>query len=334
VFFALSGYLITKPFFRTLLSDESLPDTRRYIRRRASRIIPAYWLALTVYIVAGSPTGANPYSVGVHYSLLQSVVPEQSRAVFGVAWTLSVEMLFYILVPVGGLALQKIRSQWAPRDLLNIVIGLAVFSFTWWMVGLMILPQQVSSGSGTWGGLIADSLPASLLFFAPGMALAIWELSPPTWYRAARAHPAILGVTAIVVYVVAAYVPYWFSLPLIYENLLHLLLGCSAGLAVLSCLRPGRRLGWLLTRLAPLGLVSYGIYLWHDIIVHFMAINGLAFQTREDLWSWMGNSAIVLAITLPIAAASWYLVEKPAIAWAHRQRAGQNAASEVATVNS
>jgi peptidoglycan/LPS O-acetylase OafA/YrhL len=66
--------------------------------------------------------------------------------------------------------------------------------------------------------------------------------------------------------------------------------------------------------------VSYGIYLWHDTIVDFMADHGLAFQTTRDLWSWVGNTALVLMLTLPFAVVSWHFVERPAIAWAHGYR--------------
>jgi peptidoglycan/LPS O-acetylase OafA/YrhL len=47
LFFSVSGFLIAGPFLRALLHGNELPATRAYVARRAARILPAYWVALT-----------------------------------------------------------------------------------------------------------------------------------------------------------------------------------------------------------------------------------------------------------------------------------------------
>jgi peptidoglycan/LPS O-acetylase OafA/YrhL len=67
--------------------------------------------------------------------------------------------------------------------------------------------------------------------------------------------------------------------------------------------------------MAYLGGISYGIYLWHFAMVR-----------QSDLWVSNGmlpdlfivRFIAVFAATVAIAAASFYIVEEPLIAWSHR----------------
>ncbi len=56
--------------------------------------------------------------------------------------------------------------------------------------------------------------------------------------------------------------------------------------------------------LAYLGRISYGIYLWHYPILIFVIRN---LHTRDSLWS----VTVLTALTLPVAAASYWFVEAP-----------------------
>jgi peptidoglycan/LPS O-acetylase OafA/YrhL len=48
VFFVISGFLLYRPFLAADLDGRPRARLRDYSRRRVLRIIPAYWLALTV----------------------------------------------------------------------------------------------------------------------------------------------------------------------------------------------------------------------------------------------------------------------------------------------
>ncbi|MDO8360610.1 MAG: acyltransferase family protein, partial [Devosia sp.] len=50
-FFVLSGYLLARPFWTALDRGEAMPSLRTYALRRAARILPGFWLALTVTFV-------------------------------------------------------------------------------------------------------------------------------------------------------------------------------------------------------------------------------------------------------------------------------------------
>ncbi|MEO8749957.1 MAG: acyltransferase family protein, partial [Allobranchiibius sp.] len=51
VFFAISAFLLLRPYVRAGLHQTATPGLRRYAIRRAARILPAYWLALTAVLL-------------------------------------------------------------------------------------------------------------------------------------------------------------------------------------------------------------------------------------------------------------------------------------------
>ena len=72
---------------------------------------------------------------------------------------------------------------------------------------------------------------------------------------------------------------------------------------------------WMSVRpLAWVGLVSYGVYMWHVPL--------LLFARRIDVapHAFVPRFLMLLGPVLLVAAASWYLVERPLIAWAGRPR--------------
>ena len=51
IFFALSGYLLTRTFLAAYTLGTPLPSISRYLRNRALRIIPAFWVVTTIYAI-------------------------------------------------------------------------------------------------------------------------------------------------------------------------------------------------------------------------------------------------------------------------------------------
>jgi peptidoglycan/LPS O-acetylase OafA/YrhL len=73
---------------------------------------------------------------------------------------------------------------------------------------------------------------------------------------------------------------------------------------------------WLASRpLLWLGKISYSLYLWHLPVIAWVA-----WQSGElaagDFWPYF---AACLLLVLVVASASWWLVERPAQAWAARR---------------
>ena len=111
LFFVLSGFLIAGPFLRTLLDGELAPDTRRYLKRRATRILPAYWVALLAAVLLFPPAnGIEWWQIPLHAALLQSYVPGEIDALLVVAWSLCIELAFYVFVPIAAALVRRVRS--------------------------------------------------------------------------------------------------------------------------------------------------------------------------------------------------------------------------------
>ena len=51
-------------------------------------------------------------------------------------------------------------------------------------------------------------------------------------------------------------------------------------------------------------MISYGIFLWHYVVVLRLGVPG-------EGWSFLPLLIATVAITVPIAAASYYLLERP-----------------------
>lgn len=97
-FFVLSGFLMY------YLHEKEAGDYKaisRYALKRIARIYPMFWLALAVSLVL------IPLSQSLHYPPMQDIIkhvflitphiaPDGSGRVLGVAWTLELEMLFYL----------------------------------------------------------------------------------------------------------------------------------------------------------------------------------------------------------------------------------------------
>src|ERR1700687_373775 len=73
VFFLISGFLLYRPFAVSHLSERTSPNSRRFWERRLLRIVPAYWLALTVltYVFHAISMGAGWQGIVSHYFFLQ-----------------------------------------------------------------------------------------------------------------------------------------------------------------------------------------------------------------------------------------------------------------------
>ena len=237
IFFVISGFLLYLPYARVLRHASKLPSWRTYAQRRAVRIVPAYWLVLTV--IAATSFGASIIkgSWWRYYGLTQ--IYDRSTVAGGlpVAWSLCVEVTFYLMLPFLALlaarlgASQRVSGRYMGQAVL--IGGLAI--------GSLVLRGQLS-GPVTGevprhGLLLATSLLGFLDWFAWGMGLAVclsaWEARSEglAWLRRFVALPGRSWGMAAVLFLLARIDPTDLFLPL-YGALPHLLIGAAALLLV------------------------------------------------------------------------------------------------------
>ena len=95
-FFVLSGFIMTIAY-----GNQNEIDKGRFWVARYARIAPAYYLAMIIKIIALYLNGVqvNIFGLSLPVFFLQSWVPLRALYLNGPAWSLSVEMFFYLIFP-------------------------------------------------------------------------------------------------------------------------------------------------------------------------------------------------------------------------------------------
>lgn len=313
LFFLVSGFLLYRPFVLARARERPV-DLRSYARKRALRILPGYWVALTVLTAVFGLPGVFTADWWRYYGLVQIYDLDTYDLGMGVAWTLCIEATFYLLLPLYSWGVTRAlgsRRHVLRDELLLLAAGaLVAVGFSGW-VYLSGHDERISR-----------TLLGTFDWFAVGMAYAVLSVHRPAW-RVRR--PALLWAAAgAVVLSIGALAgdhgaTGWFQL------LRHLLVGLAAALVLAPAVFPapaGRggivervlRLGWL----RWLGVVSYGLYLYHATLIPPQLSRGLPERLGGSAYAWLLVTTLVLAGTT--AALSWYLVERPASAVRRRPR--------------
>jgi peptidoglycan/LPS O-acetylase OafA/YrhL len=327
VFFLISGFLLYRPFVASSLAGRPPLDTRRFFRRRFVRIVPAYVVALLVigYVFGAIKTGGVSGAI-FHFGFLQIYSHKHILTGIGQAWSLCTEMTFYLFIPLYAWLMR--HTPRPPREQLRFELrGLAVLtaiSFATRIVIYTWAPTKLADIMPAW-------LPSYLDLFAMGLFLAVLS----AWWHQQGTEPELLSRRWVPWLCWAlALVAFWAvstrvnlsPLPLYHVDLRsalgrQLFYGLFGFFLIVPAVFGPQHetlvrkfLRW--RPVAYLGLISYGIYIWHE------AWQDKWLHWRHDriflspFWQMLGAT---LVLTLASAAASWYLVERPALRWSHRR---------------
>ncbi len=100
IFFILSGFLLYRPMVSSRFHGAPRPTWRDYARRRLLRIVPAYWLALTILAIYPGLPGVFTRHWWWYYFFLQVYNHNISIGGIVIAWSLCIEVSFYLLLPL------------------------------------------------------------------------------------------------------------------------------------------------------------------------------------------------------------------------------------------
>lgn len=312
LFFVLSGFLIFRPFVAAALEARHVPDLGRYATRRAARIVPAYWAAILIPAAALALLGhgeARPVEqLPVFLLFLQNYNPVTANHLNPPTWTIVVEVSFYIVVPLIAIVGAWVTARFTRLEARRTVLAIGCVVLL--LVGAYVLGQCALNGPNHTP--LKDSLLGRLASFAAGMLAAVLVHG-----RSVGRPPAtILAGVGVALVALEGTVR---GLSLGSADLRDIVVDTPAsigfallvaGLALSQV--PGEK---LLSR-GPLrwyGKYSYGLYLWHFPVIYALRSLG-----------WWPDSLpeAIVATMVPataLAVVSWWLLEKPAIDWAHRR---------------
>lgn len=136
LFFVLSGFLLFMPYARALLFEAKWPSARQFYIRRALRILPGYYVALTLIVIFFQPQYLQPAywkRLLLFITMFMDSTPQTVGKLNGPFWTLAIEWQFYMLMPLLmlGFSLVMNRLQGVPKRRFFIVLGCCLVLITY-----------------------------------------------------------------------------------------------------------------------------------------------------------------------------------------------------------
>jgi peptidoglycan/LPS O-acetylase OafA/YrhL len=326
IFFVISGFLLYRPFIAHRAGGAGAPAVPGYLKRRFLRIYPAYWLVLTVLVVVPGLTGVIDGNWWPMYALVHTLPLYDGRGCLdapstcGLAqtWSLVVELTFYAALPLHVAAMARLTRRLRVTAWMWAELGALVVLST----ASLVLQFAIFDPVPKWLG---GSLLSYLLWFSLGMGLAVASVAldsdgrRPRVLGAIARRPEVPWAAALALYaLLCAWMP---ATPLLLARsdvlITHVAFGVIAALLLVPAVLGDRRRGLPHRVLAHpvaawLGLVSYGIFLWHFVITQQLGPGGAGAPFLVVL---LGT----LAISTACAAVSYYVVEEPVLRLKHRR---------------
>ena len=299
LFFVLSGFLITSIILRHGSSPGFL---KSFYARRALRVWPIYY-ALVAVLVVLSPLLARPTRwAGLPYTLTftqslplyWSTTSTTFSDYFGHSWTLAVEEQFYLLWP----PLVLIAGR---KRLPLLALGCLAVSSVLRLRGFNITLLGARSDGLALGGLLAA------IVYSEGVS-----------HRSKLRHIGLFSVSVLVGLVILIAVGGFGLLRVLERDIARMswtILGFNLlwfGVVGLIVLGQGHRLLAPLrtASLQRLGTISYGLYLYHLVIILF--IRDVFTSLGHPGWP-LWREALTLLICWAVARLSWRYLEEPVL---------------------
>lgn len=330
LFFVLSGFLLTMPFLVSDRGGGRPGEIPRYLAKRLARIVPAYYLCLFALLgfdlVRGSLPSIN--NILSHLLFVYNINDWNILSINEPFWTLAAEVQFYLLLPFVILLVRRLATPTAFLFAVALAIGsylvnLGLVSFLLardqWPIEFTILWPFSVYISGAQSFVLTYSTLAHLNLFFMGIAISVLFVAG---YRTGKlvqgagsaTAEAIFWVCALSVFVVLStplddllQVPHgrynWPYVPLLLAGIL---------LTAPQTRIAKSLLGW--APLSYLGLISYGIYVFHYPIQKGLGrlMSSLGYSVTEH-WLLFGGASLLL--TIAVASVSYFAVERPVMRW-------------------
>lgn len=299
-FFVLSGFLLFVPFAKARIEGAPWPSLRGYAIRRVLRILPAYYVAVVLILLfqrsEAFASVKGLWTILSHATMTFTFSTETMKAFSPVFWTLAVEEQFYFLLPFAALLFCLRGGRWIVLATVPLSHFIIFALDRYWPNHYYLLTATLPF---RWDGF-AFGIFICLSYFRSGRERVGDGVRG--WIR------ALIGLGGLV---------FPFCVVVLKQHRLikddQLVLGLQAlGFAVLlwATLSGPKWFGspWRWKPVRYLGLLTYSVYLWHWQVSE--QVRHLT-EAPTGPGSAFMRIATVFVFTVPVAAVSYWLVEKP-----------------------
>jgi peptidoglycan/LPS O-acetylase OafA/YrhL len=305
LFFVISGFVIGLSAFSGIDDLGTRNFRQPFILRRLVRIVPLYYLSAFLFVIFIVPQlffepGAWKQWV-THALFIQNLFPAYQGSIDGTNWSVATEMQFYVLMLALGPWLRNAHP-------VKIGAGALMICWLWRWISFDYLVEGLKPHAFSLF-FYQTQLPGMLDEFALGLLSA-------RLIRSETGRAIVFGtrrsrwlLTASAAVTLASAIAMWAAHPNYGDNLAYYLLfrsvlgAACAGVILVACSIENRTILLLSRPIRYFGKISYGIYLWHLlVIVSLMQFTWLT-----------GDRAlpVVLWVTVSLAAISWHFFERP-----------------------
>lgn len=302
LFFVMSGYLVA-----TLALDDHESGGRwrgGFYRRRAVRLLPALVALCAVHVaysrLAGWSTEVEAKSMALIFTGTTNMAPAFSDMALSDGlvplWTLALEWQFYVVFPLLLAVLPRdVRRHGAP---LFAGAAVAVMVWRWHLYESGTPVAELFTRTDSRGDAILV-----------GVALAfVWPMLR-TLPQRIHVWSGWLALAAFV----TIYLWVDFDQPFLYRGGYTLVAVLAAALLCSIMADAGPASIFRLRPLRAVGLLSYGLYIWHSFV--FVAVGRAA-----DGWPRGLQAGTAVVLSFVVALLSWHLVEQPTARYFGRRR--------------
>ncbi len=296
-FFVISGFVIGLSALQGMAIGPK-HWRRLFAGQRVRRVVPLYLLTCATYLLLVDPdvliwgAGFAAMHLVPHALFIQNMFFKTYNSINPPSWSIALEMQFYLLM--------LLCTPWLARaGVWRVLLTGTGIALAWryattliWVPGISDPARQAKA---------AAQLPGVLDAFGFGIVLAKLTLGghmTPSWKRFVGW--LLTGVALLWCAHRTFEADYWSQLHAILGWRLLLAAGFAVFLgALIVCPTDG---GWLTWPLRYLGVISYGIYLWHYPIL----------QTFKQHTPWRGLDLLIAVFiaTVVLSALSWHGFEK------------------------
>lgn len=328
-FFVLSGFLLSRPYLEAILRTKPFPSTRLFLTRRFFRIYPLYAVAVIVSALAVAVHAPHDFpfaAVADHLTFLHGFSPIDVVSLNGPMWTMAVDAQFYLLLPLGALALVALARNASRKAAIGMIVvaiaAVIAISLLGRFLVFSVFPISIARDPIGPAFVLARNAIGMGTAFALGIGLALLVMIGKSPSRILASGLAVLGMVCFGVLAWAGR-SYGSSFP--YEVTYDALAAISAALIlygfsenafnVIPFVRKSRLV-------ATIAALAYAVYLFHYLIID--TIEGVV--GKHVHWV-SGSPEYVIGLTVPTVIVTFAVayfahryIEKPFLRLRDRNR--------------